>query len=69
MDHFNLAQYELNDFKARSIGSTGALVTYTAEYSGSYDNTPLKMKTVYGEVWVKSGNDWKQLWVQETKLK
>jgi len=69
MDHFNLAQYELKDFKARSIGSTGALVTYTAEYSGSYDNTPLKMKTVYGEVWVKSGNDWKQLWVQETKLK
>jgi hypothetical protein len=69
MDHFNLAQYELKDFKARSIGSTGALLTYTAEYSGSYDNTPLKMKTVYGEVWVKSGNDWKQLWVQETKLK
>lgn len=69
MDHFNLAQYELKDFKVRSIGSTGALVTYTAEYSGSYDNTPLKMKTVYGEVWVKSGNDWKQLWVQETKIK
>jgi hypothetical protein len=69
MDHFNLAQYELKDFKARSIGSTGALVTYTAEYSGSYDNTPLKMKTVYGEVWVRSGSDWKQLWVQETKIK
>jgi hypothetical protein len=27
------------------------------------------MKTVYGEVWVKSGADWKQLWVQETKIK
>jgi hypothetical protein len=69
MDHFNLAKYELKDFKVTSIGGTGALVTYTAEYSGSYDNTPLKMKTVYGEVWVKSGADWKQLWVQETKIK
>jgi hypothetical protein len=27
------------------------------------------MKTVYGEVWVKSGTNWKQLWAQETKLK
>jgi len=69
MDHFNLAQYELKDFKARSIGSTGALVTYTAEYSGTYDKTPVNMKTVYSEVWVKSGSNWKQLWVQETKLK
>ena len=69
MDHFNLAQYDLKDFKVKPVGSTGALVTYTAEYSGSYDNVPLKMKTVYGEVWVKTGSNWKQLWVQETKIK
>jgi hypothetical protein len=69
MDHFSLAQYDLKDFKVKPIGSTGALVTYTAEYSGSYDNAPLKMKTVYGEVWIKTGSNWKQLWVQETKIK
>jgi hypothetical protein len=69
MDHFNLAQYDLKDFKVKPIGSAGALVTYTAEYSGSYDNAPLKMKTVYGEVWVKTGSNWKQLWAQETKTK
>ena len=69
MDHFNLVRFELSDFKCRPIGDGGALMTYTAEYNGSYDNAPLYMKAIYGEVWVKRGSDWKVLWVQETKLK
>jgi hypothetical protein len=69
MDHFNLAGYKLTDFKLRPIGSGGALMTYTANYSGTYDNAPIQMKATYGEVWVKVGSDWKLLWVQETKLK
>lgn len=69
MDHFNLAHYDLKDFKLRPVGNSGAVMTYVAEYSGSYDNTPLQMKAMYGEVWIKAGNDWKLLWVQETKLK
>jgi hypothetical protein len=69
MDHFTLAHYDVKDFKVRPLGSTAALATYTAEYSGTYDKTPVNMKTVYGEVWIKSGNEWKQLWVQETKIK
>lgn len=69
MDHFKLNRYELKDFKVKPLGSTAALVTYSAEYSGTYDNSPIAMKTVYGEVWVKRGGDWKQLWAQETKLK
>jgi len=69
MDHFTLAHYDLKDFKVKPMGGAGALVTYTAQYSGSYDNAPLKMKTVYGEVWIKTGSNWKQLWVQETKIK
>lgn len=47
----------------------GAVMTYTAEYSGTYGNEPLQMKAIYGEVWVKVGSVWKVLWVQETKLK
>jgi len=69
MDHFTLAHYELSNFKVRLLGSTAALVTYSAQYDGTYDKQPLNMKTVYGEVWVKSGTSWKQLWAQETKLK
>jgi hypothetical protein len=69
MDHFNLAKYELKDFTIRPIGGSAALVTYTAEYRGSYDSTAVNMKTVYGEVWTKAGGERKQLWVQETKLK
>jgi hypothetical protein len=69
MDNFNLSHYELKDFKRRPIGNAAALMTYTAEYSGSYANKPIQMKAIYGEVWIKAGGDWKLLWVQETKLK
>jgi hypothetical protein len=69
MDRFTLAHYELSNFKVRPLGRAAALVTYSAKYEGSYDKAPLDMKTLYGEVWVRSGADWKLLWVQETKLK
>ena len=69
MDRFNLSHYELRDFKLRPVGNDGAVMTYTAEYSGTYGSEPLQMRTIYGEVWVKVGRDWKLLWVQETKLK
>jgi hypothetical protein len=69
MDRFNLSHYELRDFKLRPVGNGGAVMTYTAEYSGTYGNEPLQMKAIYGEVWVKVGRVWKLLWVQETKLK
>ena len=69
MDHFNLSHFVLTDFKFRPVGDSGAVMTYIAEYSGSYENAPLQMKAAYGEVWVKTASDWKLLWVQETKLK
>jgi hypothetical protein len=69
MDQFNLLHYELRDFKLRPVGNGGAVMTYTAEYSGTYANAPIQMKAIYGEVWLKVGRDWKLLWVQETKLK
>jgi hypothetical protein len=69
MDQFHLAKYELKDFHSRAAGRDAVVMTYTAEYSGTYANSPIQMKAVYGEVWVKSGSDWKLLWVQETKIK
>jgi hypothetical protein len=69
MDHFNIAHYELSDFNLKSVGNGGAVMTYTAQYRGTYADAPIQMKAIYGEVWVKVGNDWKLLWVQETKLK
>ena len=69
MDHFSLTNYDLKDFKVRPLSTTAALATYTAAYNGAYDKTPVNIKTVYGEVWIKSGSNWKQLWVQETKIK
>lgn len=69
MDHFNVAHFELSDFKIHPLSGAAALVTYRAKYDGSYDNSPINMSAVYGEIWVKSGADWKELWGQETKVK
>jgi hypothetical protein len=69
MDQFDILHYKLTDFKLRPVGGGGAVMTYTAEYSGKYANTDIQMKAVYGEVWVKVGSEWKLLWVQETKVK
>lgn len=69
MDQFNLVKYELKDFHRRTAGHDAVVMTYTAEYSGTYANSPIQMKAIYGEVWVKAGSDWKLLWVQETKIK
>jgi hypothetical protein len=48
MDRFNLSHYELRDFKLRPVGNDGAVMTYTAEYSGTYGHEPLQMKAIYG---------------------
>jgi hypothetical protein len=40
-----------------------------ADYSGKLAGQPLQAKCVYGEVWTKQGNEWKLLYVQETKVK
>jgi hypothetical protein len=69
LDHFNLAHYELKDFKIKPIGRDSALMTYSAAYSGTYDNAPIQMKAIYGEVWTKTSGEWKVLWAQETKVK
>ena len=69
IDQFELSQYTLKDFDVKPVGSDGALVTYMAEYSGKYSGEPLQAKTAYGEVWTKHSNQWKLLYVQETKVK
>jgi hypothetical protein len=69
MDRFSLSHYELRDFKLKPVGNAGAVMIYTADYSGTYGNVPVQMKAIYGEVWLKVGSNWKLLWVQETKLK
>jgi hypothetical protein len=68
MDQFELSQYTLKDFDARPVGANTALVTYMADYNGKFAGEPLQAKTAYGEVWTKRGNEWKLLYVQETKV-
>jgi hypothetical protein len=69
VDDFELISYTLSDFTVKSIGPNAALVTYIAQYEGKSGGETSKAKSVFGEVWVRTGNEWKTLYMQETYVK
>jgi hypothetical protein len=69
IDDFELAQYSLKNFKITPLGTGSALVTYSAEYSGTAGGQPVHDKIAVAEIWVKHGTDWKELYSQDTKVK
>jgi hypothetical protein len=69
VDEYDLLSYTLSDFTVKPIGPNTALVTYIAQYEGKSGGEIAKAKSVFGEVWVRSGNDWKALYMQETYMK
>jgi Domain of unknown function (DUF4440) len=69
VDGFELISYTLNEFTVKSIGPNAALVTYIAQYEGKSGGEISKGKSVFGEVWIRAGNEWKDLYMQETYVK
>jgi hypothetical protein len=69
VDDFELISYTLSDFTVTSIGPNAALVTYIAQYEGKSGGETSKAKSVFGEVWIRAGNEWKELYMQETYVK
>jgi hypothetical protein len=69
VDEYELISYKLTDFNVRSLGPNTALVTYIADYQGKSGGEVSKAKSVFGEVWVRSGDEWKALYMQETYMK
>jgi hypothetical protein len=69
IDQFDIKQYNLKDIAVKPLGADAALVTYIAEYSGTAAGQPIQEKDAMGEVWVKRGGDWKELYAQATKVK
>ena len=69
VDEFELISYTLSDFTTKSIGPNAALVTYIAQYEGKSGGEMSKGKSVFGEVWIRAGNEWKDFYMQETYLK
>lgn len=69
VDDFELVSYTLSDFTVKSIGPNAALVTYIAQYEGKSGGEVSKGHSVFGEVWIRSGNEWKDLYMQETYVK
>ena len=69
VDEFELTSFVLKDFTVKSLGTNSALVTYTAHYESKAGGQTQKADSIFGEVWVHQGNDWKALYIQETYLK
>ena len=69
VDDFELLSYTLSDFTVKSIGPNAALVTYIAQYEGKSGGEISKGHSVFGEVWIRDGNEWKALYMQETYVK
>jgi hypothetical protein len=69
VDEFELASYLLKDFTVKSLGPRSALVTYSAHYEGKTGGQVQKSDSIFGEVWVHEGTDWKVLYIQETTVK
>jgi hypothetical protein len=69
VDEFELTSYLLKDFTVKPLGSRSALVTYSAHYEGKTGGQVQKSDSIFGEVWVHEGTDWKVLYIQETAVK
>jgi len=69
VDEYELIHYKLSDFTIKSLGTNSAMVTYIADYEGKTGGETAKAKSVFGEVWIRTENDWKALYMQETYVK
>lgn len=69
VDDYDLLSYTLSDFTVKPTGPNSAAVTYIAQYEGKSGGEVAKAKSVFGEVWVRSGGEWKALYLQETYVK
>jgi hypothetical protein len=69
VDEYDLLSYTLSDFTVKSTGPNAAVVTYIAQYEGKSGGENLKAKSVFGEVWTRTGKEWKALYMQETYVK
>jgi hypothetical protein len=68
-DEFDLITYKLSDFTIKPLGPNAALVTYIAVYEGKSGGESSKAKSVFAEVWVRAGGEWKDSYMQETYVK
>jgi len=69
VDEFELLNYTLSDFTVKPIGPNAMLVTYLAQYEGKSGGEVSKGKSIFGEIWTRSGGEWKALYMQETYVK
>jgi hypothetical protein len=69
VDDFELISYTLSDFTVKSLAPNAALVTYIAKYEGKSGGQVSKATSVFGEVWIHTGREWKGLYMQETYVK
>lgn len=68
LDDWNVSNYSLSNFKVTSLGATAALATYRAKIAAITGGQNVNATLDVTEVFVKRGNDWKELRYQETEV-
>lgn len=68
-DEYDLLNYTLSDFTVKPIGPNSALVTYVAQYEGKSGAEIQRAKSIFGEVWARTGDHWGIIYLQETYIK
>jgi hypothetical protein len=69
VDDYDLLSYTLSDFTVKSTAPNTAVVTYIVQYEGKSGGQVAKAKSVFGEVWIRVDDEWKDLYLQETYVK
>jgi hypothetical protein len=69
VDGFELTSYTLKDFTVKPLAPQCVLVTYLAQYEGKTGGQMQKSNSAFSQIWIREGNVWKSLYLQETGLK
>ncbi|HKW25496.1 MAG TPA: nuclear transport factor 2 family protein [Terriglobales bacterium] len=66
LNYLNVKRYAMKNFKLRSIGRTGALLTYDLDIQASAAGQHAPAKQYASSVWIREGSHWQLLFHQAT---
>jgi hypothetical protein len=66
LSYLDVKRYAMKNFKVRSIGRTGALLTYDLDIQASAAGRHAPAKQYASSVWIREGSHWQLLFHQAT---
>ena len=69
LNYLDVKRYAMKNFKVRSIGHAGALLTYDLDIEASAAGQHAPAKQYASSVWIREGSHWQLLFHQATPAK